>query len=88
MSKDREMMIGGIMDVVTDRLPKLIQELMKTFYSEEAGTQIGKAVGAFYKELVNSGIPEEDAVSMAEDYLDMVKRLVMQNQPVQHTTVV
>lgn len=87
MSKDREMMIGGIMDVVTDRLPKLIQELMKTFYSEEAGTQIGKAVGAFYKELVNSGIPEEDAVSMAEDYLDMVKRLVMQNQPVQHTTV-
>jgi hypothetical protein len=38
-------------------------------FSEEGGRSIGKAAAAYYKELKDSGMPEDVAVKMTEDYM-------------------
>jgi len=65
--------ISEILDVVSTKVPKLISDLMKTLYSEETGRQMGKAVGALYKEIVDAGLPKEDALEMAKDYMNTLK---------------
>ena len=65
--------IGQVLDEVTDKIPKLISNIINTVYSSEAGTGMGQAVGNLYKELVASGIPQEDAVKMAKDYMLSIK---------------
>jgi hypothetical protein len=49
--------------------PGLIKAIIGTVFSEEAGKDMGKAAGAFYKELKDAGLPEETAVKMTENYM-------------------
>ncbi|WP_459129695.1 hypothetical protein [Guggenheimella bovis] len=65
--------LAEILDTVTDKVPRLLREVMGTLYSPEAGANIGKSVGGLYKELVNSGIPEKDALEMAKSYIISLK---------------
>ena len=65
--------VGQILEEVTDKVPKLISSLINTVYSPEAGTSMGQAVGNLYKELVASGIPQEDAIKMAKDFMLSIK---------------
>ena len=65
--------IGELLDEVTGKLPKFITGLIDTIYSAEAGTKMGKSVGNLYKELIDSGIPQEDAIKMAKDYMLSIK---------------
>lgn len=65
--------IGELLDEVTSKVPKLIESLIGTMYSSEAGKAMGGAVGSLYKELVESGIPKEDALQMARDYMLSMK---------------
>ncbi|MHC1695142.1 MAG: hypothetical protein AB9835_07700 [Eubacteriales bacterium] len=44
--------IGEILETVSTKVPKLIGDIIGTFYSPEAGKNMGKAIGALYKELV------------------------------------
>ena len=57
-----------MLDVVSKKVPKLIRELVGTLYSPESGANMGQAVGAFYKGLVESGLPADVAVEMAKEY--------------------
>ncbi|HJN17926.1 MAG TPA: hypothetical protein QGH10_20675 [Armatimonadota bacterium] len=61
--------IGELFDMLGDKAPKIISELIQAVYSENTGRELGKATGAFYKELVDAGIPKEDALEMAKDYV-------------------
>lgn len=65
--------ISELLDEVSGKLPKLINGLMDTMFSAEAGKKMGQAVGNLYKELVESGIPQEDALKMAKDYMLSLK---------------
>ena len=65
--------IGQLLDEVSGKVPKLISALMDTIYSSEAGKKMGQSVGSFYKELIESGIPEKDALAMAKDYIQSIK---------------
>lgn len=67
--------IGGILDEVSRKLPKLIQSVLSSLYTAEVGTNMGKAVGNFYKELLDSGIPHEEALIMAKDYVQALSGL-------------
>ena len=76
-------MIREILDAVSDKVPRLIKELMGSLYSKDAGTNMGQSVGAFYKELVESGIPAADALGMAKVYLfslDMKQQIKSQEE--------
>lgn len=65
--------ISELLTVATQKVPELLTNLMKIVYSEEAGSNMGKAVGTLYKELVNSGIPQPEAIKMANDYMLSLK---------------
>jgi hypothetical protein len=67
--------IGELFDEISIKLPKVFNGLMDTLYSAEAAKRMGQAVGAFYKELIQSGIPAEEAIKMAKEYMLSIKGL-------------
>jgi hypothetical protein len=67
--------ISELLDAVSGKIPKMIGGIMDTMYSAEAGQRMGQAVGSFYKELVNSGIPPQEAIKMARDYMLSIKEI-------------
>ena len=68
--------IGELLNEVSGKLPLLINGLMDSLYSAEAGRKMGQSVGGFYKELVDAGIPSESALEMAKDYMFSIKETV------------
>lgn len=73
--------IGELLEMVSTKVPKLMSEMLAILYSEEAGTRLGKSIGIFYKELVNAGIPPEEAMAMTRDYMNYVKDLAADMVP-------
>jgi hypothetical protein len=67
--------VAEIMEVVGDKVPKLIRDVMGSLYSKEAGLNMGQAVGAYYKELLAAGLPQEAAVDMAKEFSFSLKNL-------------
>lgn len=80
MSEDEVEKVAEILDVISGKLPTILNTIKSTFLSEEAGRDFGKAVGAFYKELVASGIPSEEALRMAQSYVWAIQDAVSQSQ--------
>ena len=65
--------IGQLLDEVSGKVPKLISGILDTLYSAESGKKMGQSVGSLYKELIECGIPEEEALKMARDYMLSIK---------------
>ena len=61
--------IQGMLAAVSKEMPGLVKGLIDAFFSPEAAADIGKAVAAFYKNLKEGGIPDEQALAMTKDYL-------------------
>jgi len=61
--------VREILSVVSKEIPALIKGIIASVFSEEAGRSMGKAAAAFYKELKKSGMPDEVAVKMTENYI-------------------
>jgi len=72
--------IKELMDALTEKLPNLLNQLRGALFSAEAGQDLGRAVGAFYKELVDSGIPVEDALAMAKSYIGSLQSVLEQSK--------
>jgi hypothetical protein len=70
--------IGEMLDLVSEKLPRLIRELYQTLYSEEGAENMSKAVGTFYKNLIAAGMDKEDALYLTQEYLDTLKSLTKQ----------
>ncbi|MCR4403745.1 MAG: hypothetical protein NUW06_00335 [Candidatus Acetothermia bacterium] len=71
--------IAKILDAVADKIPALLRAIRDTVYSKEAGEHFGEAVGAFYRKLVEQGIPAEQALEMARGYMISLRDLVGQS---------
>ena len=67
--------VKEILTVVSKEVPSLIKSIIGSVFSEEAGRDMGKAAAAFYKELKDSGMPEEVAVRMTENYVSVFTNL-------------
>ncbi len=68
--------ISALMDEMSTSLPAMLRNVVNVVYSAEAGKNMGQAVGNLYKELIEAGIPNEDALKMAKDYMISVKDLM------------
>jgi len=68
--------ISELLDEIGKKAPKLIGGLIEALFSAEEGQKMGRAVGAYYKELLEAGIPKEDALKMARDYMQAMKSIV------------
>ena len=67
--------IGELLDEVSMKLPKLLEGIQKSYYSVENGTNAGKSIGAFYKELIEAGMSNEVALRLTERFMVSVKDL-------------
>jgi hypothetical protein len=67
--------VAKLLDKIADKIPALLKGLRDIVYSAEAGEQFGKAVGAFYGELIKQGIPQEQAMEMAKNYMISLRDL-------------
>ena len=61
--------------VLSTEIPALIKGIIASVFSEEAGRNMGRAAAAFYKELKESGMPDEVAVKMTENYIGVFTSL-------------
>jgi hypothetical protein len=68
--------LSEILDAVSNKVPDMITNILKTVYSAEAGRNVGQAVGNLFRELMDAGIPYEMAVKMASDYMISFKDLL------------
>lgn len=67
--------IGELLDEVSTKLPKLLEGIQKSYYSVENGSNAGKSIGAFYKELIEAGMPNDVALRLTERFMVSVKDL-------------
>jgi hypothetical protein len=67
--------IKEFFSAVSTEVPTLIKSIINAVFSEEAGRNMGKAAAAFYKELKDSGMPDNVAVKMTEDYIGVFTSL-------------
>ena len=65
--------VGRLLDEIATKIPKLIEGLHKSYYSPENAANAGKAIGAFYKELVEAGMSQDVALRLTENYMVSVK---------------
>jgi hypothetical protein len=73
--------VKAILGVVSKEVPALIKGIVGSVFSEDAGRDMGKAAGAFYKELKESGMPDDIAVRMTENYISVFTNIgdIMKN---------
>lgn len=64
-----------VLGAVSTEVPALIKSIISAVFSEEAGRNMGRAAAAFYKELKDSGMPDNVAVKMTEDYIGVFTSL-------------
>ncbi|MCL0059036.1 hypothetical protein M1O20_00735 [Dehalococcoidia bacterium] len=76
--------VREVLDVVSDRIPNLLRDLHKVLYSKDSAENMGDAIGTFYKKLVESGIPEKDALEMARGYMINLKDVMGKGMHVGH----
>ena len=67
--------IGELLDEISTKVPKLLEGIQKSYYSVENGTNAGKSIGAFYKELLNAGMTNDVALRLTERFMVSVKDL-------------
>ena len=67
--------VKEILSAVSTEVPALIKSIISAVFSEEAGKNMGKAAAAFYKELKDSGMPDNVAVKMTEEYIGVFTSL-------------
>jgi len=66
--------VADFIKELSNVVPSLVKGVLGTLFSEEAGANMGKAVGNFYKQLKEAGIPEATAVEMTRDYLSTLTK--------------
>ncbi len=62
--------VREILEAVADNLPKILESFSTLLFSGKSGEELGKAVGSFYKSLIEAGIPPEKASIMTEQYMN------------------
>jgi hypothetical protein len=67
--------LKGVFNVLSSQIPALIRGIIASVFSEEAGREMGKAAGAFYKGLIEAGIPNDVAIKMTENYISVFTNL-------------
>ena len=64
--------IAYILDTVSDKVPSMIKGIIGAFFSPEAAKDMASSVAVFRKTLIESGIPEREAMEMTREYMQTV----------------
>ena len=83
-SHEKAETVREILDVVSNKIPSLLRDLHGVLYSKDSAENMGDAIGTFYKKLIESGIPEKDALEMARGYMINLKDVIGQGMHAGH----
>lgn len=61
--------VKKVIEVATDKIPALLNSLTDVLYGREAAAKFGQAVASFYKTLRDSGMTDEQAYKLTEQYM-------------------
>ena len=61
--------VKEILTVVSEKIPALLNSLTDSIYGKEASAKFGTAVANFYKTLKDSGMTDEQAFKLTEQYM-------------------
>lgn len=72
-SKDAEE-VAEIFETLSTKIPTMIRGVLDSLFSPEAAANMGKAVAEFRRNLIEGGIPEDEAMEMTRQYLATLTR--------------
>lgn len=61
--------VREILDVVGEKIPKLLNDLTDVLYGKEQSQKYGTAVAGFYKSLKDSGMTDAQAFQLTQQYM-------------------
>ncbi len=61
--------IKEILNVISEKIPALLNGLTDSIYGKDASAKFGAAVANFYKTLKDSGMTDEQAFKLTEQYM-------------------
>lgn len=59
-----------VLEVVGDKVPHLITELLNSVLNKQNADDFAKQVSAFYKELKDTGMSEENAMKLTQSFME------------------
>jgi hypothetical protein len=68
-SKDAEE-VSEILDAVSDKVPKLLNDITEALFSAEKAEQFGESVAKFYKSLIEAGMDSDQAFELTQKFMD------------------
>ncbi len=75
MKSDDVREVEAMLDMVSKKIPGLFSTLRDVIYSQEAAKGLGQSAAAFFKELKDGGMNEEQAFKLTRDYLAAIKNI-------------
>ena len=61
--------VKKVIEVAAEKIPALLNSLTDVLYSKSSAEKYGQAVANFYKTLRDSGMTEEQAYKLTEQYM-------------------
>ncbi len=61
--------VKEILNVVSEKIPALLNSLADVLYGKEQSVKYGQAVAGFYKSLKESGMTDEQAYELTKQYM-------------------
>ena len=61
--------VKEILNVVSEKIPALLNSLADVLYGKEQSVKYGQAVAGFYKSLKDSGMTDEQAYELTKQYM-------------------
>ena len=62
--------VKEILDVVSEKVPKLLEEITDALFSPEKAEKFGETVAKFYKSMVDSGMSPDQAFELTQKFMD------------------
>jgi hypothetical protein len=67
--------IKEILEVVSQKVPELLEKLSDILYSKDNAQKYGEAIATFYKSLIDAGMEPGEAYALTEKYMSSLSPL-------------
>lgn len=67
--EDDAQKVKEILEVVSEKIPALLNSLTDVLYGKESAAKYGQAIAGFYKSLKDSGMTDQQAFELTKTYM-------------------
>ncbi len=67
--EDEAQKVKEILEVVSEKIPALLNSLTDVLYGKESAAKYGQAIAGFYKSLKDSGMTDQQAFELTKTYM-------------------